>query len=131
MYRCPIMDSNEYIGEDDMYDWDVDYPVQYMYPPNMYRMCPMFLNSYSNPCMRCINQRGYMQPPTYSPDYGRSDKMTGYYRPDDGMYDMDQDESVDLNAEDKNSEDDKSEKFIDHGESGTKIRTVDMSEIED
>ena len=66
MYRCPIMDSNEYMGKDDMYDWDdYDYP-QYMYPPNMYRMCPMLLNSYFDPCMRCMHQQ--MNPATYSPD---------------------------------------------------------------
>ncbi|MEY7998693.1 hypothetical protein AB8U03_00505 [Clostridium sp. Mt-5] len=132
MYRCPIMDSNEYIGEDDMYDWDVDYPMQDMYPPNMYRMCPMVLNN-SNPCMNCMYQMDYMQssPPTYPPPYSKPEEMTGYYKPYDDVDDLDLEEEESVNAEPEDENIDKKERFVDNSECGAKIRTVNMSEIED
>lgn len=126
MYRCPIMDSNEYMGKDDMYDWDdYDYP-QYMYPPNMYRMCPMLLNSYFDPCMRCMHQQ--MNPATYSPDcdVDRPDREAkGYYKPEDSMSDLEEDESDNLKTKDKEGKKD------DNSGYRAKIRTVDMSEIQD
>lgn len=133
MYRCPIMDSNEYIGEDDMYDWDMDYyPMQYIYPPNMYRMCPVILNN-SSPCMNCMRQMDYNSqwPPQTYPSHSRSEESTGYYSPDDydDMDDLEEVEPADLEPEDEVKYED--EEFEDNDKRKTKIRTVDISEIRD
>ncbi|QXE20296.1 hypothetical protein B5S50_16450 [Clostridium sp. 001] len=129
MYRCPFMDQDEYMEEDYMYDGDMDYP-QNMYSPDFYRMCPMFLNARKNAYMRCMYPTNYMQTPAPTYPYYDSEEKTEYVPFDEKYEDLQEEtEQEEEEPEEKNMEDE--QETVDDSYGGTRIRTVDISDIQD
>ncbi len=130
MYRCPFMDQDEYMEEDYMYDdGDMDYP-QSMYSPDFYRTCPMFLNARKNAYMRCMYPTNYMQTPapTY-PYYDSEEKME--YMPLDEKYEDLEEETKQEEEEPEKKDVEDEQETVDGSYGGTRIRTVDISDIQD
>ena len=129
MYRCPFMDQDEYMEEDYMYDdGDMDYP-QSMYSPDFYRRCPMFLNT-RNAYMRCMYPTNYMQTPAPTYSYYDSQEKTEYVPFDEKHEDLEEEiEQEEEDPEKKYMEEE--QETIDDSYGATRIRTVDISDIQD
>lgn len=130
MYRCPFMDQNKYMEEDYVYDEDMNCP-QNMYSPDFYRMCPMFLNA-RNAYMRCMYPINYMQSAAQTyPYYDDPEEKTEYVPFDENNEDFEEEKEQEERKQEEKKEFDKQDRIIDGSYGDTRIRTVDISDIQD